>query len=212
MRRFATAVILFLAFVLPGITEAQTCPPPVVMLVSGANPACAGQAVTLDAGPGWTTYQWSPGGATTRTISDSPSSTVTYTVTTTDANGCSVTSQPLTVVVNAAPATPTIQGAPSDICASGNGSAWTDIPSPDYTTVTWTVQHGTITAGASGHSVSFQADGSGLPVVVTVAVSDANGCPAQSSVAIPIRTISTPAVHTYEADVCPTGNGNGRAA
>src|SRR5436309_5614330 len=59
MRRIAPAVILFLVFVLTGIAQAQTCPPPVVMLVSGSNPACAGQPVTLDAGPGWTTYQWS---------------------------------------------------------------------------------------------------------------------------------------------------------
>ncbi|HEX7677517.1 MAG TPA: hypothetical protein VF713_05295, partial [Thermoanaerobaculia bacterium] len=207
MRRLAPAVFLFIAFVLPGIAQAQTCPPPVVLVVGGTNPACAGQPITLDAGAGWTTYQWSPGGATTRMISDSPSETMTYTVTTTDANGCSVTSQPLTVVVNsAAYAPPSIQGAPSDICPSGNGSAWIDTPSPDYTTVTWTVQNGTITAGASGHSVSFHADGSGLPVVATVAVADANGCPAQSSVTIPIRSIPTPAIHSIEADVCPTGN------
>src|SRR5229473_3956699 len=104
MRRLASAVILVLLFLPAGIAQAQTCPPPVVMLVGGTNPACAGQPVTLDAGPGWTTYQWSPGGATTRMISDNPSGTMTYTVTTTDANGCSVTSQPLTVAVSNVPA------------------------------------------------------------------------------------------------------------
>ena len=208
MRRFALVLFFHLVCILPGVAVAQTCQPPVVMVVGGTNPSCTGQPVTLDAGSGWVTYQWSPGGATTRMISDSPSETMTYTVTTTDANGCSVTSQPLTVVVNsAAYVPPAIQGAPSDICPSGNGSAWIDTPSPDYTTVTWTVQNGTIISGASSHNVSFQADGSGLPVVATVAVADANGCPAQSSVTIPIRTIPTPAVHTFEADVCPTGNG-----
>ncbi len=208
MSRFINAVILILTLAMPGVLQAQTCTPPVIIQVGGTNPVCAGQPVMLDAGSGWSTYQWSPGGVTTRMISDTPSATMSYTVTTTDANGCTVTSQPLTVVVNnAAYAPPAIQGAPSDICPSGSGSAWIDIPSPDYTTISWTVQNGTITAGASGHYVSFQADGSGQPVVAAVAVADANGCPAQSSVTIPIRTIPTPGVHTYEADVCPTGSG-----
>src|SRR3954469_1161125 len=152
MRRIAPAVILFLVFVLPGLAQAQTCPQPVVMLVGGSNPACAGQPVTLDAGPGWTTYLWSPGGATTRMITVAPASTTPYSVTTTDANGCSITSEPMTVVVNtAAYAPPTIQGAPADICPSGSGSAWIDFPSPDYTTIAWTIQHGTIPTGAASH-------------------------------------------------------------
>src|SRR5258708_30711506 len=127
MRRLTHAVILLLLVSLAGIADAQTCPPPVVMLVGGTNPACAGQPITLDAGPGWTTYQWSPGGATTRTISDSPSATMSYSVTTTDANGCSVTSQPLTVVVNAAPAAPSIQLRETTLCGGGHG----------YASVTW---------------------------------------------------------------------------
>ena len=208
MRRIAPAVILFLVVQLPGFAQAQSCPQPVVMLVAGSNPACAGQPVTLDAGPGWTTYEWSPGGATTQMITVAPESTTPYSVTTTDANGCSMTSQPLTVVVNnASYAPPAILGTPEDICPSGSGSAWIDTVSPDYTTVSWTIQHGTITNGAESHYVSFDADGSALPVVVTVTVTDANGCPSQSSVTIPIRTIPTPAVYSYEADVCPTGNG-----
>jgi hypothetical protein len=207
--RFFNAVVLILALAMPGVVQAQSCTPPVIIQVGGANPACAGQPVMLDAGSGWSTYQWSPGGATTRMISDTPSATMSYTVTTTDANGCSVSSQPLTVVVNsAAYPPPAILGAPSDICPSGSGSASIDTPSPDYTTISWTVQNGTIAGGGTSHYVSFQADGSGLPLVATVAVADANGCPAQSSVTIPIRTISAPAVHTFEANVCPTGNGD----
>jgi hypothetical protein len=178
------------------------------MLVGGTNPACAGQPVTLDAGPGWATYQWSPGGATTRMITVAPSATMSYSVTTTDGNGCSVTSQPMTVVVNSASYTPpAIQGAPANICPNGSGSAWIDIPSPDYATMAWTIQHGTILGGEASHSVSFNADSSAQPVVLTVTVADANGCPAQSSVTIPILTIAPPSVHTFEADVCPNGSG-----
>src|SRR3954454_20493661 len=204
----ASLVSLLLLCLLTGAVDAQTCSPPVVILAGGTNPSCEAQPVTLDAGSGWTTYQWSPGNATTRMITVSPASTTPYSVTTTDANGCSITSQPLTVVVNsAAYAPPAIHDAPADICPGGSGSAWIDIPSPDYATVAWTIQHGTITSGAASHYVSFDADGSAQPVVVTVTVADANGCPTQSSITIPIRAIPPPAIHTYEADVCPTGFG-----
>src|SRR5689334_1348455 len=99
MRRLTPAVALCVFVVLAGLAQAQTCPPPTVTLIGGANPTCPGQPVTLDAGSGWTTYEWSPGGGTTRMISDAPAVTTSYTVTTTDANGCNVTSQPYTVVV-----------------------------------------------------------------------------------------------------------------
>src|SRR5438445_13835196 len=139
MRRFTPAVILLLLLSLAGIGQAQTCPPPVVMLVGGTNPACAGQPVTLDAGPGWTTYQWSPGGATTRTISDSPSATMSYSVTTTDAHGCSVTSQPLTVVVNAAPAAPSINLRETTLCGGGQGEASV---TGTWSSYAWSVRNG----------------------------------------------------------------------
>src|SRR5258708_33620384 len=129
MRRLAPAVIYCLVFVLAGISQAQTCTAPVVTLVGGANPTCSGQPVSLDAGSGWATYQWSPGGATTQMISDAPSLTTSYTVTTPDANGCTVSSQPLTVVVNAAPATPSIHLQDANICAAGSSSAYLSPPS-----------------------------------------------------------------------------------
>src|SRR5258708_14156398 len=128
MRRLAPAVILFLVFALGGIAQAQTCAPPVVTLVGGANPTCAGQPVTLDAGSGWATYQWSPGGATTQMISDTPSVTTSYTITTTDANGCTVTSQPLTVVVNASPPAPPIHLMDTSISGAGSSSPYIDPP------------------------------------------------------------------------------------
>ena len=51
--------------------------------------------VTLDAGAGFSSYSWSPGGETTQTITALAG---TYTVTVVDANGCSGTSASVTVI------------------------------------------------------------------------------------------------------------------
>ena len=89
MRRMFAIVAILIAFT-SGSSFAQTCPQPTITQIGGTNPICAGQTVTLDAGAGWATYQWS-NGATTRTMSDTPVASTVYTVTTTDANGCSIT-------------------------------------------------------------------------------------------------------------------------
>jgi hypothetical protein len=203
MRRLAPAVILFLAVVLPGIALAQTCPPPVIMLVGGTNPACTGQLVTLDAGPGWSTYQWSPGGATTRMITDSPGGTMSYTVTTTDASGCSVTSQPMTVVVNAAPAAPAIQLREPTLCGGAQGAASV---SGTWSSYAWSVTNGTITSGASSASVDYTASGNGS-MVVSVTVIDANGCAvtAHADVLLPIVK---PVVQTSPDSLCAGSMGD----
>ena len=65
-------------------------------------------------GIGATSYSWSPGGATTQSITVTPASTTNYSVTFTDGSGCSVTaSQTITVNANA---TPTITGCPTFSC------------------------------------------------------------------------------------------------
>lgn len=76
---------------------------------------CAGQSTTITA-TGGGTYLWSPGGATTASITVSPTSTTTYSCTVTPSTGCSklVTSQ---VTVNALPAAPSVTG--GSVCGSG---------------------------------------------------------------------------------------------
>jgi hypothetical protein len=72
---------------------------------SGPIEFCEGGSVTLDAGAGFASYQWS-NGATTRTITVTQQGS--YTVTVTDQNNCSGTSQPVVVTVYPKPAKPTI--------------------------------------------------------------------------------------------------------
>jgi len=56
--------------------------------ITGPAEMCPGESVSLDAGAGYASYLWNPGGQTTRTVTVSPGSTTTYTVTVTDGNGC----------------------------------------------------------------------------------------------------------------------------
>ncbi|MBL0343145.1 MAG: PKD domain-containing protein [Bacteroidetes bacterium] len=72
-----------------------------VINVSPSQSICAGQSVTLTA-TGGVSYNWSPSGNTTGTITVSPGSSTTYAVTGTNANGCSATNF-VAVTVNPLP-------------------------------------------------------------------------------------------------------------
>jgi hypothetical protein len=165
------------------VTDANGCtgsasfvlsvPPPPTVSISGNIPVCAGQNVTLNAGAGFTTYQWSNGGVTqTNTVTTSN----TYTVTVTDANACSTTAS-TTVTVNAPPSasannnSPTCLGGVVNLTASGGTSyVWsgTGITTPNQ-------QNQTVTASAAG---SF---------TYVVTVTDANACSTTASTTVTVN-------------------------
>jgi hypothetical protein len=127
----------------------------------GPTTFCDGSSVTLDAGV-WTSYSWSTG-ATTQTINVTASGS--YTATVTDGNGCSGTSAPETVTVNALP-TPTITpDGPTTFCEGGSvtldAGAW-----PGYS---WST-------GETTQTINVTASGS-----YTVTVTDGNGCSGTSA-------------------------------
>ena len=72
-----------------------------VISISGSDTICLGESTTLTAA-GAISYVWSPDGETTSSITVSPTSNTIYSVTGTDADGCS-SSETLTVIVNAVP-------------------------------------------------------------------------------------------------------------
>jgi hypothetical protein len=91
---------------------------------------CNGSSTTLTA-TGGGTYLWTPGGATTSTISVSPSSTINYIVTVTGSNGC-LRNDTVRVAVNALPVASLgpdraiCQGSTATLIATGGTSyLWT---------------------------------------------------------------------------------------
>ena len=112
---------------------------PVVTAASSATVVCEGNNVTLSGG-GASTYVWSNG--VTDAISFIPTSNTTYTVTGTDANGCSKTAT-TNVIVNALPIV-TAASSATAVCAgqsvvlTANGATsytWTNGPNTSTYTV-----------------------------------------------------------------------------
>jgi hypothetical protein len=148
---------------------------------SGSTSICAGGSVTLTSSAG-ATYSWSTG-ATTASINVTSSGS--YSVQITDANGCtSPTSSPTTVTVNALPASPTITaGGPTTFCAGGS--------------VTLTSSAGNSYLWSTGETTaSINATTSGN---YTVQVTNAAGCQSPASSPVTITVNALPATPTITA-------------
>jgi len=128
--------------------------------ITGTFTICQGSTTTLVAGPGYSSYLWSTGQATPSIIVGTQG---TYTVTATDANGCSGTSS-IFVTVNPNPV-PSISG--NQVLCSG----------------------GTVSLSANAGYAAYQwSNGAFTPTIVvntpgtyTVTVTDVNGCTGSDS-------------------------------
>lgn len=131
---------------------------------------CAGVAVTL-VGSGATSYTWDNG--VTDNVPFTPSTTTTYTVTGTDANGCENTDQ-VTVTVNALP----LIGAGTDqaVCPS------TPVTLSGQGGVSYTWDNGVV------DGVAFTPTATGTYNVTGV---DANGCENSDQVTVTVYTLPT---------------------
>jgi len=135
-------------------------PLPTVSIAS--QTVCAGNAITFDPGPGYASYSWTPGGATTQSISvTNPGS---YTVTVTDNNGCA----------NKASANATFNpgvtlnlGADQTVCP---GIPVNFDAGAGYTTYSWSSGPGTQTISTS------------VPGAYICTVTNGSGCSAQDTI------------------------------
>jgi len=132
-----------------------------VITANGPLAFCSGDSVTLDAGAGYTSYQWSNAngqiaGATNEKITIDQSGA--YTVFVTSAGGCSGTSASTNVTMYPPPATPVI---------TRNGEQLTSSPASLYQ---WFVNGSVLTD--SVHSTIWP-DSDGM---YSVTITDSNGC------------------------------------
>ncbi|MBL0101364.1 MAG: hypothetical protein IPP49_16100 [Saprospiraceae bacterium] len=149
--------------------------------ITGNTVICNGASTT---GPppgtltasGGTTYVWS-NGATTSAITVSPTSTTTYNVTVTDANGCQASTS-VTVTVNPLP-TPAITG--NIVICHRRGT-------------TLTTSGGTTYVWSNGATTSVITVSPASTTTYNVTVTDANGCQASTSVTVTVNPLPTPAI------------------
>ena len=154
-----------------------TSSPTVVTITQTANPTvsangpitfCSGGSVTLNSSTG-SSYLWS-NGATSQSITVNQSGT--YSVTT-NTNGCSGSSAPITVTVNQPPLASISSSGPTTICQGS--SVALNANTGAGLTYQWQLNGNNI-AGASAASYTANAAGS-----YTVVVTNSNGCSATSS-------------------------------
>ncbi|MBK8846196.1 MAG: choice-of-anchor L domain-containing protein [Bacteroidetes bacterium] len=141
-------------------------------LITGPANGCLGTPVILNGGS-FSNYLWS-NGATAASISVSGSSS--YTVTVTDANGCTGTDSH-TININTA-AVPVISGPPS-IC---NGGSAQISSSPGFSSYLWNTGN---TSPILNSSVAG---------TYTLTVTDLNGCTATASFSLQVLPVPVPAI------------------
>ena len=162
------------------LTISQIDNPPAVANISanGATTFCAGGSVTLTASAG-SSYAWS-NGATTQSIS--VNATGNYSVTVTNANGCSASASQV-VTVNELPAVSVSANGATTFCAGGS--------------VTLTASAGSSYAwsnGATTQSISVNATSN-----YSVTVTNASGCFANASQGVTVNALPTVSAGTYSS-------------
>ena len=155
---------------------------------SGVTTFCQGGSVTLTASSGsGNSYQWSNNTNDQILVVNTSGS---YTVTVTNAAGCSATSLATTVTVNPLPATTAITGT-SSVCIGGSTLLSTTATSPVWASANTAIA----TVAANGLVTGVSAGTTQVSYVIT----NANGCTNTSSVTVTVNQLPTAAIATVGA-------------
>ncbi len=157
--------------------------------ITGNLDICVGSSTTLTA-TGGSTYLWSPGGATTPSITVSPSTTTTYSVVVTASGGCSATAF-ATVVVNPVPVI-NITSSNNNICEGED----VILTAAGATTYLWS-------NGATTPSITVSPSAT---TTYTVTGTSSSGCTATGNITVtvgqkPIVTLNLP-----QSEICVDAN------
>ncbi len=160
-------------------------PPPFVQITGPPN-VCLGGTATLSAGAGFNSYQWSTG-------STSPNATVTqpgiYSVTVTDANGCSNSAQ-YTLTTAPAPV-PGISGG-NQICPNSTLTLSAEF---GYSNFQWST-------GSNASSIVITGPG-----VYSLTATNSDGCIGTNSITVTALNITQPSIQGLNT-ICPGAQNN----
>ncbi len=140
-------------------------------ITATASSVCFGSSTTLTGPNGATSYEWSPGGATTQSISITPSTTITYTCI---ASGVCGFKQTLTkkITVNSVPTVSINSGNPVSVCNTSS----VNLTASGTTSYVWSTGATTATISVSPSTTT----------VYTVTGTNGNGCFATASVSVTV--------------------------
>jgi hypothetical protein len=159
----------------PAVTVTEFPVPVVTVTPSGPTDLCAGGSVELTANAA-SSYLWSTGETTQSIIVNTAGS---YSVTITDANGCTATSAPVNVTIQQLPTPTVFPFGPQQICAGGSVT----LTSTTAASYLWST-------GETTQSIVVTTAG-----VYTLNVEDLNGCTsADVDIPVTVNPLPTPVI------------------
>ena len=159
---------------------------PVVSASSNPSSICIGNSTSISA-TGASTYAWMPGNLSGSPVSVSPTSTTTYTVTGSDANGCTNTAS-TTITVNTLPTLSTSATA-ATICVGAS----TTISASGATTYAW------VPGNLTGNSITVTPS---VTTTYTITGTNGSGCVNTTTVTITVNALPLVSASSSPSSIC----------
>ena len=174
---------------------------PLVSITPPNTSICTGSSAVLVAS-GADSYVWTPGGATSPSVTVSPATTTNYQVTGTLANGCSATASALVTVVNFVPAN---AGPDVSFCSGQPASLQGTNAGMNYQ---WSPATGLANPASPTTAITAAYNGPNADTVLTyvLTASAGAGCTSTDTVLLTIRRSPTVAISPATAQICPGGS------